>query len=203
MLLSDHCGDRGDLGRGGGGSGVHPAVVGGMCESWLCHRAPVSHEGVTPGGDTERWCGAVTRSAATSRQARNSGGRGRRRGLICATQKRCARVSCRCKRHGEPPRRGEGPGRHADVAQLARASPCHGEGREFESRHPLASGPPHLGGPRCVGPCRCIPPRCTVRGPPKTGTVGWPSGEAAACKAVYAGSIPVPTSQDRIGPHSP
>ena len=138
MLLSDHCGDRGDLGRGGGGSGVHPAVVGGMCESWLCHRAPVSHEGVTPGGDTERWCGAVTRSAATSRQARNSGGRGRRRGLICATQKRCARVSCRCKRHGEPPRRGEGPGRHADVAQLARASPCHGEGREFESRHPLA-----------------------------------------------------------------
>ena len=25
----------------------------------------------------------------------------------------------------------------ADVAQLARASPCHGEGREFESRHPL------------------------------------------------------------------
>lgn len=26
---------------------------------------------------------------------------------------------------------------YADVAQLARASPCHGEGREFESRHPL------------------------------------------------------------------
>ena len=26
---------------------------------------------------------------------------------------------------------------YADVAQLARASPCHGEGCEFESRHPL------------------------------------------------------------------
>ncbi len=25
-------------------------------------------------------------------------------------------------------------------------------------------------------------------------TVGWPRGEAAACKAVYAGSNPVPTS---------
>ena len=25
--------------------------------------------------------------------------------------------------------------------------------------------------------------------------VGWPKGEAAACKAVYAGSNPVPTSQ--------
>ena len=28
----------------------------------------------------------------------------------------------------------------ADVAQLARASPCHGEGRGFESLHPLRSG---------------------------------------------------------------
>ena len=27
--------------------------------------------------------------------------------------------------------------------------------------------------------------------------VGWPNGEATACKAVYAGSIPVPTS---LGP---
>ena len=26
---------------------------------------------------------------------------------------------------------------NADVAQLARASPCHGEGRGFDSRHPL------------------------------------------------------------------
>src|SRR5208282_4097488 len=30
----------------------------------------------------------------------------------------------------------ESPG-HADLAQLARASPCHGEGRGFESLHPL------------------------------------------------------------------
>ena len=29
----------------------------------------------------------------------------------------------------------------ADVAQLARASPCHGEGRGFESLHPLSSNP--------------------------------------------------------------
>src|SRR5258707_9873279 len=28
----------------------------------------------------------------------------------------------------------------ADVAQLARASPCHGEGRGFESHHPLIEG---------------------------------------------------------------
>src|SRR3954465_6567924 len=28
----------------------------------------------------------------------------------------------------------------ADVAQLARASPCHGEGRGFESHHPLYIG---------------------------------------------------------------
>ena len=32
-------------------------------------------------------------------------------------------------------------GSNADVAQLARASPCHGEGREFESRHPLSVCP--------------------------------------------------------------
>ena len=30
----------------------------------------------------------------------------------------------------------------ADVAQLARASPCQGEGRGFEPRHPLHSSPP-------------------------------------------------------------
>jgi hypothetical protein len=52
------------------------------------------------------------------------------------------------------------------------ASPCQGEGRGFESRHPLeganwASNP----------------------------TVEWPSGEATACKAVHTGSIPVSTSE--------
>ncbi len=28
--------------------------------------------------------------------------------------------------------------------------------------------------------------------------VGWPRGEAAACKAVYAGSNPVPTSVQNV-----
>jgi hypothetical protein len=51
------------------------------------------------------------------------------------------------------------------------ASPCQGEGRGFESRHPLegASG---------INPA-----------------VEWPSGEATACKAVHTGSIPVSTSR--------
>ena len=31
--------------------------------------------------------------------------------------------------------------RHADVAQLARASACHAEGRGFESHHPLHRNP--------------------------------------------------------------
>ena len=34
----------------------------------------------------------------------------------------------------------------ADVAQLARAPPCQGGGREFESRHPLAEQAPWWGG---------------------------------------------------------
>ncbi len=36
----------------------------------------------------------------------------------------------------------------ADVAQLARASPCHGEGRGFESLHPLLESPAVRGFPR-------------------------------------------------------
>src|SRR5438067_6795605 len=32
-------------------------------------------------------------------------------------------------------------GAHADVAQLARASACHAEGRGFESHHPLEGSP--------------------------------------------------------------
>src|SRR6201996_1163494 len=50
------------------------------------------------------------------------------------------------------------------------ASPCQGEGRGFESRHPLE-------GARGINPA-----------------VEWPSGEATACKAVHTGSIPVSTS---------
>ena len=51
------------------------------------------------------------------------------------------------------------------------ASPCQGEGRGFESRHPLE------------GVAASTP------------TVEWPSGEATACKAVHTGSIPVSTSR--------
>ena len=55
------------------------------------------------------------------------------------------------------------------------ASPCQGEGREFESRHPLGEAS-RWGSPAVV----------------------WPRGEAAACKAVYTGSNPVATSDNSI-----
>jgi hypothetical protein len=62
-------------------------------------------------------------------------------------------------------------------SSAGRAPPCQGGCREFESRRPLAG-------------------HCHGNGPLRTGayTVGWPRGEAAACKAVYTGSNPVPTS---------
>ena len=56
-------------------------------------------------------------------------------------------------------------------SSVGRAIPCQGIGREFEPRLPLQSN------------------RVWFR----TGTVaGWQSGDAAACKAVNAGSIPAP-----------
>jgi hypothetical protein len=55
------------------------------------------------------------------------------------------------------------------------ASPCQGEGRGFESRHPLEG-------------CSGVNPM-----------VEWPSGEATACKAVHTGSIPVSTSTSCLG----
>jgi hypothetical protein len=65
-----------------------------------------------------------------------------------------------------------------DVSFVARgcsavgsASPCQGEGRGFESRHPLEGAVA------------------------STPAVEWPSGEATACKAVHTGSIPVSTSK--------
>ena len=55
------------------------------------------------------------------------------------------------------------------------ASPCQGEGRGFESRHPLEGAVA------------------------STPAVEWPSGEATACKAVHTGSIPVSTSNEVSG----
>jgi hypothetical protein len=51
------------------------------------------------------------------------------------------------------------------------ASPCQGEGRGFESRHPLER-------------------------PTRPWLAVWPSGEATACKAVHTGSIPVAASKE-------
>ena len=70
--------------------------------------------------------------------------------------------------------RGPGRGGSRGCGSVGRASPCQGEGRGFESRHPLG------------GWYR----RRSRRGL----MVEWPSGEAAACKAVYTGSTPVSTS---------
>ena len=58
------------------------------------------------------------------------------------------------------------------------ASPCQGEGREFESRHPLEWS---LTVHRLAGTWAAH-------------LVAWPRGEAAACKAVHTGSNPVATS---------
>jgi hypothetical protein len=70
------------------------------------------------------------------------------------------------------------PSRRATISPVAcgcsavgSASPCQGEGRGFESRHPLEGAVA------------------------STPAVEWPSGEATACKAVHTGSIPVSTSK--------
>ena len=61
---------------------------------------------------------------------------------------------------------------------VGRASPCQGEGREFESRRPLGD---------------IVSPNSMRRG--KTSiAVEWPRGEATDCKSVYTGSNPVSTS---------
>ena len=63
-------------------------------------------------------------------------------------------------------------------SSVGRAQPCQGWGREFESRFPLQFLFARLGGK----PFSCV-------------LAGWQSGDAAACKAVYAGSIPAPASK--------
>ena len=62
-------------------------------------------------------------------------------------------------------------------SSAGRAPPCQGGCREFESRRPLARH------------CQARILRNHAY------TVGWPRGEAAACKAVYTGSNPVSTSR--------
>src|SRR5450631_4659292 len=68
------------------------------------------------------------------------------------------------------------PPRGSGNSSVGRASPCQGEGREFESPFPLQF--------------------CALRGrtrhvrSPGSREARWQNGHAAACKAVYAGSIP-------------
>ena len=68
-------------------------------------------------------------------------------------------------------------------SSVGRASPCQGEGRRFESGRPLrGNGAPDFASGALFRMMREHHP------------VGWPRGEATACKAVYTGSNPVPTS---------
>ena len=131
--------------------------------------------------------------------------------------------------------------RQRGCGSVGRASPCQGEGRGFESRHPLgrlaqrerasltrkrslvrsqyrprstftglAGVCPaaqavhadvaqlvehHLAKVRVAGSSPVIRSQSGIHTIP-LGVVGWPRGEAAACKAVYTGSNPVPTSGD-------
>ncbi len=59
---------------------------------------------------------------------------------------------------------------HCGNSSVGRAQPCQGWGREFESRFPL----------QILG---------------ESQSAGWQNGDAAACKAVYAGSIPASASR--------
>ena len=63
-------------------------------------------------------------------------------------------------------------------SSVGRAQPCQGWGREFESRFPLQTLHQSASSQRC---------RLVAR-------AEWQSGHAAACKAVYAGSIPTSAS---------
>ncbi len=65
-------------------------------------------------------------------------------------------------------------------SSVGRAQPCQGWGREFESRFPLQSCSPR---PRPL-------PGFLLFGQCPHSVAEWQSGYAAACKAVYLGSIP-------------
>src|SRR5699024_3835345 len=97
--------------------------------------------------------------------------------LICAFEFLLCIVLI-CWTHGEQLRNKKFT-HSADVAQLARAPPCQGGGRGFESRHPLAT-PSGWGGrvvrQRPAKPRTRVripsPPRSDFRGSSKAGTVG-------------------------------
>ena len=77
-------------------------------------------------------------------------------------------------------------------SSVGRAQPCQGWGREFESRFPLQilHRTPARPGFFFSGPLtRRENPRYNPRSAFHT-TARWQSGHAAACKAVYLGSIP-------------
>jgi hypothetical protein len=126
-------------------------------------------------------CGARARrsaSTAATRQAARAFSLSRQAYQLCrgrredAVQRLCRDLCGRASMHYRR------PSRWATNSPVARgcsavgsASPCQGEGRGFESRHPLDGADA------------------------STPAVEWPSGEATACKAVHTGSIPVSTSE--------
>ena len=98
------------------------------------------------------------------------------RGTRCGIRSE-SRLVCGTRRNTGP--RAEVHDRPRGCGSVGRASPCQGEGRGFESRHPLG------------GPLSGLLSR------EREGArlmVEWPRGEAAACKAVYVGSNPISTS---------
>ena len=84
-------------------------------------------------------------------------------------------------------------GRPSGNSSVGRARPCQGRGREFESRFPLqflARNPGQSRGLFFGGAYSAL---IEAR---------WQSGHAAACKAVYAGSIPTLASTGSARPEA-
>ena len=85
-------------------------------------------------------------------------------------------------------------------SSVGRASRCQRECREFESRFPLQIYTLYRGDLRIRSGAGIVvvrQPRVQSRGfhfISGIALAGWQSGDAAACKAVYAGSIPTPAS---------
>src|SRR5579864_3963995 len=82
-------------------------------------------------------------------------------------------------------------------SSVGRARPCQGRGREFESRFPLHFSSAKAGA--ATPPRRKTSARrgflffaegVATLSQAIDAEAGWQSGHAAACKAVYAGSIP-------------